>query len=372
MLTKIRNVVLSKFQTTQFCEDCRACMMVLVCVLLTASFMLIPRCQTTPIPLYPTVSTLDVSTEQIAVGTWARPVISIDATGTVWVAVEGSNMKSIWVYRLQGGTWQGGQVVVGSKQTADRVYVPDAANGVVSFRYGPKNGGTIKGPGLWINNTEIATRMTTGAARLDQDDQGIVLMSKDANWGRVNADGTIGKQGHFANLSTGEKLAFDCVGPMWAVGMNGYSAQDASVAVGTSAGGKVTAVADYHKYSGMSSDLLYCSVVIRYKAVWFASAYGGRLMVNCVKDGKARWPIAALANLGPCVTGDRCAPALVNTPASVVAIYEAPGRAIMRQAVPNGGALRIATGSQPDATVGPGGAIHMVWIDGNVLRYRVL
>lgn len=304
----------------------------------------------------------------IASGSFARPAIGV-YQGVITVAAEGAGMGSIWKYTLGvNGKWSGGEAVKGSAQTADRVYVPDVAGGVVSFRFGPKTGGVWKGPGLIMPDGKvIRTQLTTGAARLAQDSKGVIIMSKDASWGRVNADGSIGQRGRFAGMSTGEKISFDCSGDQWAVGMGGYSKQYACVAVGTEKGGKLTSVASYKTYPDMSSDLLYCSVKIHGSNVWFATSYNGRLMVNRVTAGRARWPITALKDMGPCVAGDRCPPRLVALSGRVYAIYEAPGRKIMMQAIPKGKAAQIATGSQPGAD----DFGHVVYVDGG-LKIKVL
>jgi hypothetical protein len=316
---------------------------------------------------------VDSQASLVAVGTFARPAIGYHA-GTWTVAAEGAGMASIWVYRLQGGKWIGGEAVHGSAQTADRVYVPSVAGGLVSFRFGPKTGGTWKGPGLVMpDNRVIRTQLTTGAARLAVDGQGLILMSKDSAWGRVNADGSIGQRGRFAGLSTGEKLSFAVsTSGLWTVGMNGYSKQDASVAVGTQAGGKITAVASFRTFPEMGGDLIYCSVAFGPDgSAWWASSFGGRLRINKVANGKARWSPEAPRNMGPCVAGDRCPPRLVSLPSGVVAIYEAPGRKIMRQDLPSGKAAQIATGSQPAAAVGPDGRIVIVFVD-NGLKVKTL
>lgn len=316
--------------------------------------------------------------ELVAAGAFARPAIGIHG-GTVTVAAEGPGMASIWVYRLEAGKWIGGKRLSGSGATAARVYGLSVADGTSAFRFGPKTGGTWKGPGLIMpSGAVIRTQLTTGAARLATDPKGLILMSKDANWGRVNPDGTTSKPRRFAGLSTGEKIAFDVSGYTWAVGMNGYSKQDASVAVGPAEGpGKVTAVASFKAFPAMGSDLLYCSVVISGPDVWFASSYGGRLRINCVTNGRARWPVTALADLGPCVAGDRCPPRLLAVKGRVFAIWEAPGRSIMRvdvEAMLKGKAkpVRICAGSQPAALVDTDGRVRVVYIGEGGIRCRVL
>ncbi len=332
----------------------------------------------------PTVPTTESAAAGIvAVGDFARPSIGV-YNGVITVAAEGSGMGSTWSYRLVNGKWVGGKDVTGSDQTADRVYVVSVCNGIYSYRYGPKTGGSWKGPGLWINGKEIRTQLTTGAARLAADSKGVILMSKDANWGRVNPDGSIGQRGHFAGLTTGEKIAFDASGSTWAVGMGGFSRQDASVAVGTESGGRVTPVIAYSLFpgdSGMSSDMAYVSVSINGPVVWFAANYGGKLRLNSVEDGKARWSPTAPKTIADGNQGDRCPPRLATARGRTHVIWQAGGD-IMRVDALNAckaalnplhaSPTRVCSGSQPAVCVGPDGTIYLVYLSGGAIRFRVL
>lgn len=328
----------------------------------------------TPLAVEPVDPVAVPSGDLIAAGAFARPAVGVSG-GVLTVAAEGAGMGSIWVYRLKDGKWQGGLVVQGSDQTADRVYVPDVAGGVVSFRFGPKTGGTWKGPGLVLpNNNVIRTQLTTGAARLAADGQGVILMSKDSNYGRVNADGSIGQRGRFASLSPGEKIGFDVEGDTWAVAMGGYSVQDASVAIGKPGAVKVYPVAAYRTYPAMSSDLLYVSVCLNGADCWFATVYGGRLMVNRVSGGKVRFPTGSLKAISPCNDGDRCPPRLVRHKGRVVAVWQSGGtiyRVDVEKAVKGKEKPAvIAQGSQP-AACSDGSKMYIVYVSGG-LRIKIM
>lgn len=322
----------------------------------------------------PTPEPVAVSADLVAAGSFVRPAISI-YKGTFTVAADGPNLASVWVYRLVNGKWIGGRGVAGSDATAGRTYGCGVAGDITVFRFGAKGGhGTWSGPGLIMpDGRVIRTGLSTGVGRLALDGSGLVLMGKDAAWARVDQSrGALTQRGQWKGLTTGEKLAFTASGSTWACSMGGFSKQDSSVAIGDAHGCKVTAVAAYSAYPSMSDDPNWPSVALCSGTVWFASAYSGRLRVNSVTAGKARWPIGSLADLGPCAKGDRCPPRLVTVQGRPVAIYEAPGRAIMRQEVPDGRPIRIATGSQPAATVDAKGRIHLVWIDGAALKYKAL
>jgi hypothetical protein len=307
----------------------------------------------------------------ISVGTFVRPAIGFHQ-GIVTVLAEGPSMASVWRWTLKGGKWIGKMAVQGSDATAGRTYGAGVAADIGVFRFGPKGDhGTWKGPGLIMPDGRIIrTGLSTGVGRLAVDDKGLVLMGKNAEWARVNPDGTLGQRGQWKGLTTGEKLAFTASGSTWACAMGGFSKQDSSVGIGNASGCKVIKVAAFGNYPSMGPDQNWPSVAIDSNgAVWFASAYAGRLMVNAVTAGKARWPITALKDMGPCATGDRCPPRLLTVRGLPLAVYEAPGKAIMLQAVPDGKPVRIATGSQPAATVGPDGIIRVVYVaDG--LRYK--
>lgn len=308
----------------------------------------------------------------IAAGTFVRPAIGFHKD-IVTVLAEGPNMASVWRWTLKGGKWIGKMAVQGSDATAGRTYGAGIAADIGVFRFGPKGDhGTWKGPGLIMPDGRIIrTGLSTGVGRLAFDDKGLVLMGKNAEWARVNPDGTLGQRGQWKGLTTGEKLAFTTSGSTWACAMGGFSKQDASVGIGNASGCKVIKVAAFTNYPSMGPDQNWPAVAIDSTGtVWFASAYSGRLMVNAVTNGRTRWPTTALKDMGPCVTGDRCPPRLLTVRGLPWAIYEAPGKAIMLQAVPDGKPVRIATGSQPDATVGPDGIIRVVYVDAAALKFK--
>ena len=265
----------------------------------------------------------------VAAGSFVRPAIAVGTDGAIYVAAEGPKMGSIaqWT-SADGKKWVAGKVVVGTMQTAMRTYVPRILPGIVSFRYGPKDGGKIQGPGIIVNGKEIFTGLTTGAARMARAPDGNILMSKNGAWGLIGPSGNIVKKGQYNAGETGEKFDFaiDPQSGMWATCHNGYSKDPSSVSVN----GKRQVWADYNTYGKWyGSDLNYPTVCIFSGNVWCASALGGQLRVQMVGKKGLRWPTTALPSLGNANTQDRCPPRLVALQGRLTAFWTYDGQ-IMR------------------------------------------
>jgi hypothetical protein len=296
----------------------------------------------------------------IAQGDFYRPAISPDGLS---VACEGPKMGSVYLYERSGETWKGGKIVTASKDTALRTYVVDILDRIVSWRYGKKDGGKLHGPGLYENGKERYSGLTTGAARMAKAKDGVILLSKNGAWLNL----ATGRRGQYAMPDSGEKFDFAISGDSWAAGVNGYSKRASYVSVN----GKLTTVADYAKYRSQGDDLNYPSILINGKDVWFASVYDGLLYVQCVTDGKTRWPINALPAIGKANMQDRCPPRLIILTGLVTVIY-VQGGTIYRADVE--GVLQgkskpvaICKGAYPDVSANG----LMVYVDGG-LRVKKL
>jgi hypothetical protein len=277
-------------------------------------------------------------------------------------------MGSVHRFTSTGGKWTGGLVVTASKTTALRTYGLDALEDIISFRYGKKEGGKLHGPGTYRNGKEQFEGFSTGAARLAMSPVGPILMSKDGIYKNL-ATGKIGK--YNAGL-TGEKFAFaiDPVSGTWATAVNGYTRDGPGGWSSISVNGKRITAFQYTPDQGV--DMNYPSVCIATSGVWMASVNEGRLRVQCVKDGKTRWPIDKTPSLGEATQGDRCPPRLIVTSKGVTAIWRLKDDILMvpvEQGLTGQKPVRIASGAFPAVVVGPGGRLHMVYVSGG-LRYK--
>lgn len=331
-------------------------------------------------------------TEQIAIGSFARPVVACGKNGTVFVAVEGAGMGSISLYNWKEGKWAGGPIVKAGTSTAKRTYVPDIAVDAggwcfVTWRYGNKEGGPWRGPGVAILSPSgsVSTffhgkTLTEGAARVEIDPTlGAVVMSKNGVWGAIGRDGKITRSGTFPQGSGGEKFDFNIGGAgwSWATAMNGYSGESSTIGDGSAGGGRKIVWADFLKYKSAGSDMTYCSVAREPEgAIWAAWSDLGRLRANSAFDGHTVWPPAALPDFGPCIVGDRCPPRLVMAGGPVYAVYEAPGKSIMLGKITSNlqkwKPVKVISGSQPGACSMPDGRIGVVYLADGALKFKVV
>ena len=293
----------------------------------------------------------------IAAGNFARPVVSVDGKGVVRVAAEGPKMDSIHLWTWTGKAWEGVEIVRSSPSTASRVYVPDIEGGIVSWRYGNKEGGPMRGPGYWQDGKTFYPGLTEGAARLATSDAGTILMSKGGEW--INLD--TGARGRYPAGLTGEKFDFAIDRDTWATAHNGFSGEASRITIG----GKGTTWASYAEYPDQGNDLNYPCAAIADGAAWAAAVYAGRVCVNSW-DGKALgWPATALLDLGPATMQERCPPRLYALSGAVYAVWQHKG-AIYRKRIPDGPQERLATGTMP-AVAADGERVFMAYIsDGNL------
>lgn len=319
----------------------------------------------------------------VAVGEFARPAISLGRNGTVFVAAEGAGMASVHLFTWTGRAW-GGRLVAASERggvvDASRVYCPDVeAVGetcVVAMRCGNKEWGSLRGPayatgsGVWRfpDLTEGAARLAVDPARPNE----AVLMTKNGAFGVINERGDIFATGAFGAGQTGEKYAF-CIdaASRWHTAMNGFSGEASAYA---RTGIRRRTWASHEAYPEQGDDLRYPSVVADGESAVIATVLGGRLRVQIMDAGEARFPIDDLPSLGAATMEERCPPKLVATPRGVVAVWRAGG-AIMAANVKlclDGSAkpVRIAEGAFPDAACGPDGMLHVVYSDRVALNHK--
>ena len=318
-----------------------------------------------PVPT-PTPTPDPVPTSIIASGAFARPAISVAQDGSIHVAAEGPGMASLHLYTHNNGTWAGGEIVRGTLQTAKRVYVPNVLPGLVSFRYGPKDGGEIQGPGIYRAGKESFLGFSTGAARLALSKDGPILMSKDGIWQNL----TTGQIGRYNAGLTGEKYAFviDSSG-IWHTAHNGSSRQASAVSID----GNRQTWASYETYPEQGDDLRYVDICAANGKTYISTVYGGDNRVQVMDAGRPRYSLDALPSLGKATMEQRCPPRLVATPKGVVAIWRS-GKAIVAVNVEQALAgtakpAQIATGEFPAAAVGPTGKIHLVYVS-NGLHHK--
>lgn len=265
-------------------------------------------------------------------GAFSRSAIAIAADGSLTVGAEGPNMTPMSMYTSKDGgkTWTGGVVAQASKQTAARCYVPDAEPGIISWRWGKKPYGVYHGPGYCIGGKVYYPQLTIGAARLARDPAGLVyLMSKNGDWGRIDAAGVMVERGKFPAGGTGEKFDF-AIGPdgAWYQAMNGSSGESSRFAYGTKTGGKTLAWADYATYPEQGDDLCYPSICVGTDGVYVATVYSGRLVLNIFRGGKLVYPPNKLADLGPATMEIRSPPRLVNTSKGVYIVAKSGGNIV--------------------------------------------
>jgi len=302
----------------------------------------------------------------VAAGAYTRPAISIGPKGVVRVAAEGPKMGSIHLWTWTGKAWDHVEIVRSSPSTASRVYVPDIEGAVVSWRYGNKEGGPMRGPGYWQDGKTFYPGLTEGAARLATGPDGVILMSKGGAWVNVST----GQRGGFPAGLTGEKFDFCILGGKWATAHNGFSGQSSRIVYD----GKATTWADHAAYPDQGSDLNYPSVTIAGGRAWAASVYAGRLCVNSF-DGKALgWPSDAILDAGPATVQERCPPRLCAPAGRAVAVWQNRGLiyAADVEAVATGQArpVLVATGTMPDAAVAPDGSLRLVYLSDGAVRYK--
>ena len=309
----------------------------------------------------------------VASGNYARPTLD-----GLTVAAEGPGMASLYRWTRAASAWKGGLVVSASPATAGRCYVPRLAGGVMSWRWGNKEAGKLHGPGLLVGGRILYPGLTEGAARLALTPAGVVLMSKNTEWGLLDASGAVIKRGTFSpGMSTGEKFGFRVDGQTWAVCHNGWSGQPSALAYGTSAGAirRVT-WADRAVYPSQGDDLNYPALAIHSGAFWCASVLAGQLRVNCYRKGGLRWPATALPTLGPATLQERCPPALVTDGGRLWAVWCYKGqimladveRVIKRKAKP----IVVTRGDQPAAQSVGDKVVIVHRVDGGVRAITIL
>jgi hypothetical protein len=332
----------------------------------------------------PAEMTVKAAGAVVAAGTFVRPVIAAGPDGRLYVAAEGPGMASIVLYVFDGKRWSGGTVVTASMATALRCYVPDIEVGAdgtcwVSFRWGKKEGGRLHGPGVWIrapNGTGklIYPHLTTGAARIEPDGAGVVLMSKNGAFGRIDKSGTVTSGGMMkAGLGTGEKFDLDTQGEVWAVAINGCTAQPSSITVGTAAGGQRVTSFDHGVFPGLGNDLNYTSVLLHKGTAWAAMIESGKLRLNALTGTALRWPATAPASLGAGTMDQRCPPRLVAAKAGPSVIWRRGQEIVMadiEKGLKGAAPVRLASGIYPSAATGPDGRVHLVYVDGAGLHYK--
>jgi hypothetical protein len=293
-------------------------------------------------------------------------------------------MASLALYVFDGKKWTGQTIVTASRATALRCYVPDIEVGAdgtcwVSFRWGKKEGGRLHGPGVWIrapNGTGklIYPHLTTGAARIEPDGAGVVLMSKNGAFGRIDKSGTVTSGGMMkAGLGTGEKFDLDTQGEVWAVAINGCTAQPSSITVGTAAGGQRVTSFDHGVFPGLGNDLNYTSVLLHKGTAWAAMIESGKLRLNALTGTALRWPATAPASLGAGTMDQRCPPRLVAAKAGPSVIWRRGQEIVMadiEKGLKGAAPVRLASGIYPSAATGPDGRVHLVYVDGAGLHYK--
>ncbi|MFZ4394192.1 MAG: hypothetical protein ACOYOU_01040 [Kiritimatiellia bacterium] len=314
--------------------------------------------------------------EMVAAGSFARPNIAVGANGKIFVAAEGPGMRSVWRYTTTGtGAWKGRQFVQGTLQTALRTYVVNIipggedGEGIFCWRYGPKDGGKLHGPGVFRDGKETFENISIGCARLAVTPDGPILMSR----GGVFKNLTTGAIGHYNAGDSGEKLAFAVSpnGKIWATAGNGCRELPSPVSIN----GQRQTWADYGTYGQWyGGDMNYPSVAIASDgSVWCVSVLGGRLRAQHIVNGKCQFPTTALRDLGDASVEERHAPPMVVSGAKVWCFYRI-GKDIYRinVAKPSKGKERIASGEYPAVARGPDGRIHLVYVSGGSLHYKTL
>lgn len=305
----------------------------------------------------------------IYAGTFVRPAIYADPSGTLCVAAEGPGMASIWRFTLGvNGKWAGSKVVTASKETALRTYVVSVLADTIAFRYGKKEAGKLHGVGTYRGGVERYEGFSTGAARLALSPDGPICMSKNGIWKNLKS----GKIGNYNAGQTGEKFSLAISGKNWATCHNGCAKDPSSVSIN----GKRQVWADYATYgASYGIDMNYPEVAFGPDgSVWCASILNGRMKVQQVVNGKLRWPATALGDLGEANVQDRCPPRLVVSHGRLWAFWVFKG-SILRADVENvlsgrGKATIICAGSMPAVSVDANGKTHMVYLAGSALKYR--
>jgi hypothetical protein len=233
-----------------------------------------------------------------------------------------------------------------------------------------KEGGKIRGPGIYRDGKETFHGWSEGAARLAMSQDGPILMSKEGAWENL----ATGEKGRYNAGRTGEKFAFDIRGATWATCHNGYSDETGQVSIN----GQRQAWLDYAAYPKQGYDLCYPDVLIAPDgSVWCASVISGRLLAQQIVKGKPRWPLKALLDLGPATMQDRCPPRLVASSAGVQVVFVRDGsiyRINVTQAIKGKAkAVRICSGSMPDVCLDSKGSIHLCYVDGTgSLRHMII
>ena len=371
--------------------------MILLLGLIMAGCKTIPSVPDVPgLPDLPDIPGAEIAAPadgMIAAGAFWRPCVAVGEDGKIYVAAESPPMKAIHLYVWTGKKWEGGKVAEvqqGGEINTSRIYVTRVVvdrDGYcfVSMRCGPKEWGVLHGPAIYIRTPKgdgkwtflgerSAANLTLGGARLALDKQGrCVLLSKNGVWGVINRDGTCTEKAVFQAGLTGEKFDFaiDDTG-VWHSAHNGSQLETSMY--GRSGKAKQPWAAE-PAYPDMANDLNYPSICATSNSVaWIASVLEGRLRIQSVSaDGKMRWPINALLDLGPAAVMDRCPPKLVDTPSGVKVLYRRGKDLVIRPVKAASDEAVFAQGDFPTAAYsGRLGGLAVVWVGGGGMQFKLV